>query len=731
MTIKIRPILSSWSDFLYKKVSEVKLADKLVQIAEKLLDKKERYEMLKIKVGKNKSIKAKLIASFFVPVILMIALGVVSYTKSSQGMSSTYEASTMTSLTMTTNYFSVVLNAISNKAIQLVADDSIQNYFSGNYKKDPTQESQKLREISKRISIAALSDNFISKISVLADYGRGISSNSETSLPDMYSEFAESPEVKEFLATQKNYYYLPYHTFLDKSMNTKADEYSLAYICYLNNPNFKKIGYVIVDLKLESVTKILADLNLGKDAKVAFVAGKNREIFKGTAAKDFKFESQTFYQDSVKSKKENGYEYVDYKGKSYLYAYSKIAETDMMVCSLIPKSTILMQSKKVLNVTVGIVVFACFIAIIIGTIMASGISGIIRKANYALEKAGNGDLTVEIKTKRKDEFSNLTKSITNMITSVKNIIRKMTGITNTVFGLAKEVSENSEILLKATQDIALAVGDIEQGITQQSSDAESCLYQMEDLAKQISNVYQNTTEIATIAHNTNGIIGEGIVIIEDLNTKAKNTSDITQTIIEDIGNLEEESQQISGIIQTMNEISAQTNLLSLNASIEAARAGTVGKGFAVVAEEIRKLADQSSDAAYQIGNIIEQIQGRTKQTVITAKQAEEIVNSQTDALSKTVRVFDSISKHVEKLTTNLDSISSGISNIERTKDDTLGAIESISATAEETAAASTNLRETANHQLKAVEALNKVAIGLQEDAINLEEAVNIFKINAN
>ena len=361
--------------------------------------------------------------------------------------------------------------------------------------------------------------------------------------------------------------------------------------------------------------------------------------------------------------------------------------------------------------------------------MASGISKTIRNINEKLELVANGDLTVDINIKRKDEFNILGKSVNDMFTSMKSLIHKMISVSNTTTNSANEVSETSGTLLQGSKNIAAAISDIEEGVHQQANDAENCLIQMSALAGQINTVYENTNEISESAENASKSVDDGIVIVDNLSVNAKDTSNITQLVINNIQELNTESKAIAGIIGSINDIAEQTNLLSLNASIEAARAGEAGKGFAVVADEIRKLAVQSAEAASQIGTIIEQISIKTDKTVEAAKQAGEIVEKQEVTLSETVNIFHVINNQVEKLTGNLSEISKGIEKIEQAKNDTLSAVESISATSEETAAASTQLGISADSQLKAVETLNLAADRLSEDANNLQETASIFKID--
>ena len=141
------------------------------------------------------------------------------------------------------------------------------------------------------------------------------------------------------------------------------------------------------------------------------------------------------------------------------------------------------------------------------------------------------------------------------------------------------------------------------------------------------------------------------------------------------------------------------------------------------------MAEQSVSFVNDIKLIVDDIKGKTRETVITTKKAENIVLSQGESLRKTVDIFNSIEEHVTTLTTNLEQISDGVKNIERTKRDTLLAIESISAVSEETAAATEEVNEAANKQLNAVINLSKEAEELTKQSQELASAIRVFKID--
>jgi methyl-accepting chemotaxis protein len=342
---------------------------------------------------------------------------------------------------------------------------------------------------------------------------------------------------------------------------------------------------------------------------------------------------------------------------------------------------------------------------------------------------------MKITTKTKKRYENVGDNIRiggNMVqysfSDIRDFLEQVKTLSIKLSGASSGVTEASEIFINTTHNIADAMNEVDQGITQQAGDAEKCLIQMDDLSNKIVLVSNNTKEINILANAAKKNIVEGTIITDDLNSQTESTLKITRDIISEIENLSEKSQAVNKVVNVINEIANQTNLLSLNASIEAARAGEYGKGFAVVTGEIRKLAELSKESVKDIKNIIESIQNDITKTADKAKKAEKVIYLQDIAVKNTTVSYHNIDASVEKLVNNIQYISADVDNIEKLRVNTLGAIESISAVLEEIAASSNSVTQISNEQLNAVVSLITSSGILNENIDELVNSVHNFKL---
>lgn len=669
-----------------------------------------------------RGIQVKLIGAFMIPVVLFVIIGFMIYSKCSTTLNSTYEASANTSVGTLEEYLGLGFENIELMATRLSINSAITSYYTGSEVKSESM----LMDAKVALSNESTADKFIDHIIVCAKSGTACSEKGAIR-GDVYNAFVESEEGKNVESEiGMGSMWISSHPAIDEVTGYDSDEYALSLVTVLKNNSNKSVGYIIIDVKTSFIQDILDNAQISDNSIKGFVLEDGSQVLSGDS--DIKFTDTDFYQEALAGENLQGSKEVSYEGADYLFTYSRIEGTNMLVCAMVPQKEIMAGAQAILRYTLIAVAICAVIAIVVGSVLASGISKAIRKVNRVLKKTSDGDLTGQISMKRKDEFNVLSSSITNMIGSMKDLILKMTNVSGHVSDSAVQVGTNSEVLLEVTKDITEAVDYINSGISQQAQDTESCLEQMNGLAERINVVHENTDEISEIAQEAQGAIENGMVIVANLGEKVQGTTEVTETIIREIRELNKESIAINSIIGTINEIAEQTNLLSLNASIEAARAGEAGRGFAVVSEEIRKLAEQSGNAGNQIGEIINHIQERLAATIETAGLAGESVAFQTEALNNTVDVFKNISQQVSKLAEDVEKITQSVGGIEQAKEDTMNAIESISTTSNQTESASEELARSTEKQLQAVEVLNDAVKRLQMDAEDLDTSVSIFKV---
>ena len=435
-----------------------------------------------------------------------------------------------------------------------------------------------------------------------------------------------------------------------------------------------------------------------------------------------------FFQEFLNSEEEIFTKDVEFDGTSYIFVASKIEGTTACVATLVPQTTVTAQAIEIKNTTILVVIIAVVFASLIGVIVSTGISSAISHMLKQTKKVAEGDLTVTVATKKKDEFRILADGLSGMIAHTKHLIAKVEGISGNLVDSVEAVTSSATVIYEASDHIHGAAGEIEAGVNQQADESVSCLDQMDSLSHKLEKLNQNTKIINEIVHVTAGAVGDGVYNMDSLNEKTKSTTSITKNVIETIQLLEVKSRSIGAIVNAIDDIAEQTNLLSLNASIEAARAGAAGKGFVVVADEIRKLAEQSSVSANKIEEIIDEIVDSTSKAVKIAMEAQEIVHEQEVAVSSTTSSFENIDNQIKKLSRALEDILVSVQEIDSARIQTLAAIENISAVSEENASASTTVNDAAAKQLDMVVQLEETAKILSEHANELAESIKQFKV---
>lgn len=303
--------------------------------------------------------------------------------------------------------------------------------------------------------------------------------------------------------------------------------------------------------------------------------------------------------------------------------------------------------------------------------------------NYKNNLEDNLDRLILLDDKNKEN-----EELTNKI---KLVIQELTNLS---------IAEKTDITNSATNEIAAAMSEVAKSTNEQAMDTEKGFNEINELGSNIERVVSSIKEVSDLIDDTNKFNNKGIETVSMLLNKSKELEKSTKDASDIINKVDNSSELIGNIVTTISSIADQTNLLALNASIESARAGEAGRGFAVVSDEIRKLAEQTSDSTEQIRIIIEEIQEKSKSAVKNMDVNASHVENQVTIVTETEEIFNKIANSSDNLFEKVRHIELQNKDMIESKNKIIEFTETISASAEENSAAiqqvNSNIEEISN-----------------------------------
>ena len=415
--------------------------------------------------------------------------------------------------------------------------------------------------------------------------------------------------------------------------------------------------------------------------------------------------------------------------ETQLMIYSKIPSTGWVLAMTVDEHDVYKQLVSLKYTFLIIALLGILASVISSLLLAHKIVAQLEILTKGMEKLAKGDLTAEkVEIGSKDEIGQLANSFNMMKASMKMLIEKVVQDSEQLAASSEELTASSEQSAQAANQIAMSTINVATGSEKQLEKVNETTEIVEQLMAGIQQIANNTSNVANTAEKTAKVAEAGSVVITDAENQMQNIEKSVGSSAQKVSKLGERSKEIGQIVDTISGIAGQTNLLALNAAIEAARAGEQGRGFAVVAEEVRKLAEQSQDAAKKIASLINEIQTDTDQAVLTMTEGTMDVQKGTEVVSKAGETFDNILTLVQEVAGQVENILVAIQQLVNGSKQITASVKQIDSISKDNAGETQTISAVTEEQSASTEEIASASQTLAKLAQNLNVAVSKFRV---
>lgn len=430
-------------------------------------------------------------------------------------------------------------------------------------------------------------------------------------------------------------------------------------------------------------------------------------------------------------KGEEGFGVYSFQGQEQLMAFAPIKTTGWSIGVTAPKEEVLERVAGLKHSLLWVSLVIIVLALGVTFAMARSVTKPLGLAVEDLGLIAAGDYTRPVPDKylrRRDEIGKLARAVDSLQATMRPLLSGVKDEARALASNAESLSATSQGMASSSEEVARAIQQVATGASEQAGHLQEILGLMDNITAslekvnlELGRVKNNTQETSRLAVMGKKELDSLVVSIEAVREAFKKVVDRLETLKGSVG-------QAGEILNVINDIAEQTNLLALNAAIEAARAGEAGRGFAVVADEVRKLAEQSRASSDKIRGLLNNISGETREVVATSEEVNRLVAGQLEKVEHTLKAIDDILEAVAGIAPMIEATYQEMENTVRAKDVTLDRVQSVSAVAEETSASAEEISASAEELSASTQDIAANAQEVLRVAKRLEEQVERFKV---
>ena len=499
----------------------------------------------------------------------------------------------------------------------------------------------------------------------------------------------------------------------------------------------KSVGVLFGAINMEELSSKVLSIKIGKTGYAYVVQSDGMTIVHPDKAMVMKdnilqnpnapWELKQTTEKMVKG--ERGLTRYSYNGTDKMVSFSPVPNSRWSLALTAPVAEITEVLSSLTMISLATIAVVLLVAAVVVILFARRIARPIRKIESAAARIAAGDISANrLDIRSNDEIGRLGRAFEAMSENLRALIKKVGASTDQVAASAEELNASAEQSAQAAMQIAQVITEVAVGAEKQQKAVEHTAATVEQMSAGIRQIADNTEKVASASANSAEIAATGSKSIEKSIGQMNIIEKTVTKSAEVVAKLGERSKEIGHIVEVISGIAGQTNLLALNAAIEAARAGEQGRGFAVVAEEVRKLAEQSQEAAKQIAGLIGEIRQDTDQAVAAMHEGTREVRTGAEVVTQAGQAFQDIFGAVNAVSRQIGEISGSIQELAGGSQQIVQAVQDIDAVSRETSSQTQTVSAATQEQSATMQEIAASSQALAKMAEELSEAVSKFRL---